>query len=388
MNTPRILLFVLLTAACITRAQAQDNAVAEAQFDMQKWIATTDAQWQAAFKRDVTDVHDVELNKVKLRFPNLLETGIAKASAAGDLNGALALRSEQKRFGDTQVFPEKDEDGDAASVKAIRAAIRAQLAKLEKDTGARAKALHTKYDTMLAQAQTQLTQHQRLDDALLVKNKRDEVAAEWITPEITAALAAAEQPKPSPVSTASPRTPVKGVITGADAGKDTLPKMGPAGQRNALNSPVQSALGSLSVEDQQIVEGLRFSNPEAAPLDTRGLTYIKGRLMAVNPSPKHSITDALVVEMRMLCRNGDKVWSVIATARPFDINDTGKQLINISFPLGNDLIAKLNGNRNGKLYDAYTVVHYKGVLIYEAPGKNAQGRPKDWWKDDTLIYKK
>jgi len=28
---------------------------------MQKWIATTDAQWQAVFKRDVSDVHATEL---------------------------------------------------------------------------------------------------------------------------------------------------------------------------------------------------------------------------------------------------------------------------------------------------------------------------------------
>ncbi|MEO6788832.1 MAG: carbohydrate binding domain-containing protein [Chthoniobacteraceae bacterium] len=198
MKTPRIVLLLLLGAGFI-RAQAQENPApappaAPAQTEMQKWIAATDAQWQAAFKRDVTDVHEAELNKVKLQFLNLLETGIAKASAAGDLNGALALRNEQKRFGDTQVFPEKDEDSDAASVKAIRAAIRAQLAKLEKDTAARAKALHATYDQLLERAQTQLTQHQRLDDALLVKTKRDEVKAAWLA----ALPAVAEQPKAQP----------------------------------------------------------------------------------------------------------------------------------------------------------------------------------------------
>ena len=184
MNTTRILLFLLLTAG-IGRTQAQDNpapapAAEPAPTEMQKWIATTDAQWQAMFKRDVTDVHETELNKVKLQYLTSLETGIAKASAASDLNGALALRNERKRFDDTNVFPEEDEAGDTASVKAIRAAIRAQLAKLEKDSAARAKALHAKYDVMLAQAQAQLTQRQRLDDAVLVQNKRGEVAAAWL----------------------------------------------------------------------------------------------------------------------------------------------------------------------------------------------------------------
>ena len=197
MNTPRILFFLLL-AACIACAQAQDNAAAPAQAEMQKWIATTDGQWQAVFKRDVTDVHEAELNKVKLQYLTSLETAIAKASGASDLNGAVALRNEQKRFGDTNVFPEKDDAADAASVKQIRTAIRLQLAKLEKDTAARAKALHAKYDAVLAQAQTQLTQRQRLDDALLVKTKRDEIAAAWLTgiPAAPAPEPVAEQPKP------------------------------------------------------------------------------------------------------------------------------------------------------------------------------------------------
>ena len=84
-------------------------------------------------------------------------------------------------------------------MKQIRAAIRAQLAKLEKDSAARAKTLHAKYDQVLAQAQTQLTQRQRLDEALLVKNKRDEVAAAWLAGiPATPVPATAEQPKPKP----------------------------------------------------------------------------------------------------------------------------------------------------------------------------------------------
>ena len=202
MNTPRILLCLLLTAGT-TRAQAQDNpapATEPAQTEMQKWIATTDAQWQAVFKRDVTDVHAAELNKVKLLYLTSLDDTIKKASSAGDLDGAVALRNEQKRFGDTQVFPEQDEAGDAASVKQLRAAIRVQLARVEKESAVRAKALHTKYDQVLANAQTQLTQRQRIDDALLVKAKREEVAAAWITN----AVASASQQPPEIAKTPSP----------------------------------------------------------------------------------------------------------------------------------------------------------------------------------------
>ena len=224
MNTPRILLFLLLTAG-ITRAQAQDNptpapATEPAQTEMQKWIATTDAQWQAAFKRDVADVHEAELNKVKLQYLTALDDAIKKASSAGDLDGAVTLRNEQKRFGDTQLFPEQDEAGDAAAVKQIRAAIRAQLAQLEKNNAVRAKALHAKYDQVLEQAQAQLTQRQRFDDAVLVKAKRDEVAAAWITPAITAAVEKATPP--APVATRGPVAKPKAVQAAKEAPITTI----------------------------------------------------------------------------------------------------------------------------------------------------------------------
>ena len=200
MNTPRVLLCLLLTAGT-TRAQAQDNpapATEPALTEMQKWIATTDAQWQAAFNRDVVDVHAAELKKLAGQYGVSLDAALAKASAAGDLDGALALRNEQKRFTETNVFPEQDDAADAASVKQIRAATRVQLAKIEQENAARTKALHAKYDAVLAQAQMRLTQAKRIDDALLLKAKRDEVGAAWLTgiPAAPAPVAVAEQPKP------------------------------------------------------------------------------------------------------------------------------------------------------------------------------------------------
>jgi len=200
-------MFVAMLMALSVTMHAQDNAApAEpAQSDMQKWIATTDAQWQAAFKRDVTDAHEAELSKLKLQYLTSLETGIAKASAASDLAGAVALRDEQKRFGDTNVFPEKDEAADAAPVKQLRAAIRLQIARLEKERDARAKALLAKYDQVLAQAQSQLTQRQRLDDALLVKAQREEAAAAWATPA-NAAGPEKKDPAAAPAAAPGPQT--------------------------------------------------------------------------------------------------------------------------------------------------------------------------------------
>ncbi|MEO6739036.1 MAG: hypothetical protein ABIP20_02225, partial [Chthoniobacteraceae bacterium] len=206
----RCFLALLITFGVLAHAQNAASPAKGAEpalAEMEKWLATTDAQWQAALKRDVTDVHAAALGNVKLQYLAAIDAAITKASSAGDLDGAVTLRNEQKRFGDTNVFPEQDEATDPDAVKQIRAAIRVQLARLNKDNAVRTKALHAKYDAALAQAQTQLTQHQRLDDALLVKAKRTEVAAAWLTPAVNTAPGSADPAKPSGTAAAAPGKP-------------------------------------------------------------------------------------------------------------------------------------------------------------------------------------
>lgn len=213
MNPTRILSLALLAAgAADTKLAAQDPAAPSAaekpaeppgtqKTEMEKWLATTDAQWQATFNRDVVDAHAAELKKLAAQYGVSLEAALTKATAAGDLDGAVALRNEQKRFSETNFVPEQDDATDAATLMQIRAATRVQLAKIEQENAARTKALHAKYDATLAQVQQQLTQAKRLDDALLVKAKREEVTAAWLAglpaaPAASAAVAVAGQPKP------------------------------------------------------------------------------------------------------------------------------------------------------------------------------------------------
>ena len=150
---------------------------------------------------------------------------------------------------------------------------------------------------------------------------------------------------------------------------------------------LSNGIKALPPEDQEVVKTLKFSLPEAAPIHTRGLTYIKGTIQATVTGPNHSITDKLEIEMRMLCRSKDMVYSVIWCVRKFDINDRGRHVVNISFSENNDLFAKLHVKRDAKLFDTYTVVRYQKVPIYESPAKGFPGAPKDWWKDEALVYK-
>ncbi len=198
-----IIAAVLLAFA--TTAPGQDAnppaaSAAEPQNEMKKWLADLDAQWRATFKHDVSDLFTAELDNLKIQYGASIRAAITKASDAGNLDGALALLPEQKRFSEANDVPAEDDAAVPFSVKQLRAGWRAQIAQMEKDRAARAKAVQAKYDQALAQAQTALTQRNRLDDALLVKARRDEIAAAWITPAVTAAAEKATPPPTAPAA--------------------------------------------------------------------------------------------------------------------------------------------------------------------------------------------
>ena len=207
MKTNCSIVIVVLALACSALAQESASpqvasAPVKPESEMEKWIVATDAQWQAAFKRDVADVHNAELNKVKLQYLTALDDRIKKVSAAADLEGAVALRNEQNRITEAGGLPAQDEPGDATILKQIRMGFRAQFAQAQQSHSLRLKALHAKYDQTLAQAQAQLTRYGRLDDALLVKAKRDEVAGMWLSaPKKT------QLPSPAPIASA-PKSPL------------------------------------------------------------------------------------------------------------------------------------------------------------------------------------
>ena len=140
-------------------AQAQNAAptAPAPQTEMHKRIAELDVQWQATFKREVSDLFTAELDILRVQYRTSIQAAIARVSEAGDLDGALALRNEQKRFSETNDVPQ-DDAAELLSVKQLRAGWRAQIARMEKDRAARAKAVQAKYDQVLAQAQTALAQ--------------------------------------------------------------------------------------------------------------------------------------------------------------------------------------------------------------------------------------
>jgi hypothetical protein len=165
-----------------------------------------DAQWQATLIKEVTGPYDDGKLKLEQQYLAGIDANAAKASSAGNLDLTLVWRSERDRFTAEKTVPPEDDPAAPAELKQARAAWRAQMARLEKDRADRTKSVQGRYDQVLAQAQAQLTQKQRIEDALMVKSKREEVVAAWLlplgagaaeTPSGAALPATPEAPKPA-----------------------------------------------------------------------------------------------------------------------------------------------------------------------------------------------
>ena len=161
-----------------------------------------DRPQQENFQKQVAKPFEAALADLRARYLASLDAAVAKASAASRLEEALAYRTERLAF---EKAPQvaADDETTPPPLKALRAAFRQQLARLELDRTTKAKALFAEYDAVLAKNQSLLTQHQRLDDALLLKTKRDEIARAWIgTEALTPPAAAADPGSAKPASAA------------------------------------------------------------------------------------------------------------------------------------------------------------------------------------------
>jgi hypothetical protein len=202
------LAFVLLLG-CIAHAQTSTTPANT----IQQWLANLETTQQETFARDVTAPYEAEMAKLAQQYAGATEANLAKAKTDGNLDATLLWRTERDRFAREKNVPQEDEATAPAQLKQLRATWRTQAAKLEKERSERAKTVLTSYDAVLAQAQKQLTQAGRIDDAILLKAKRAELATQ-LAPAPSPApaiVAVAEQPKPAvtatPPAAARPATP-------------------------------------------------------------------------------------------------------------------------------------------------------------------------------------
>lgn len=185
-------LFLLLAPQAFTQNAAAPSA------EMQKWIATLDTTWQETYTKEVTGPFDAEIAKLGQQYLAAMDAAAQKASTSGDLDQTVLWRAERERFALTKEVPAEDEANTPAPLKQLRTSWRTQSARLQKDRATRSAAVLARYDGVLAQAQKQLTQAQRIDEALLLKKQREDVAARWAAaaPAPAVAVASVEPVKP------------------------------------------------------------------------------------------------------------------------------------------------------------------------------------------------
>jgi formylglycine-generating enzyme required for sulfatase activity len=172
--------------------------------EVEKWLAQVDAPQEDAFQKQVLKPFETGAASLRARYLAGVDAGIARASAAAQLQEALAWRSERQSFEKARNVP-PDDTGAPAIVKPLREDFRRQLAKLDQDRAMRAKVLLAQYDAILAQNQTLLTQNRRLDDALLLEKKREEIAFVWLRqPSLTGAGASSRGGLPFAASKEQP----------------------------------------------------------------------------------------------------------------------------------------------------------------------------------------
>ncbi len=190
---------------------------------VEKWLADLDAGMQASFQKEVAQPYESGVAALRTNYQGAVDRGMEAASKAGKLDEAVLWRAEREKFlNSARSVPPDDGDAPSAAVKAMRATYRTQLAKLERDRADRGKAAFAKYDAALSPNILALTQRQRLDDALLLKNKRDEVQKTWLAsngappapkPDAPATLAPGKA-TPPPFGTASATPPPRAVSKG------------------------------------------------------------------------------------------------------------------------------------------------------------------------------
>src|ERR1700761_5835947 len=121
------------------------------------WFKQVDGAQQEAFQKQVAKPFEAAAADLRTHYLTSLDALTTRASTAGQLDEALAYRTERQAFEKTQRVPD-DDPTTPAGLKSLHAAFRQQFAKLEQDRAAKASVLLAPYDDALAKNQGLLTQ--------------------------------------------------------------------------------------------------------------------------------------------------------------------------------------------------------------------------------------
>ena len=187
-----------------------------------QWLAQVEAQHTAQYQGEATGPFEKATATLRAQYLAQVERGSEAATKAGKLDDTLAWRNEQARLSaGQQPHDAPDEPTEPAALRQLRENWRKAFAKLDVERFTKAKAVHQRFDSLLDRGQTGYTQKARLDDALLLKAKREAIRAAWLTPAVDfskpgAPKPAAATPKPFGTAMQSPRQ-AEGLLSGREA---------------------------------------------------------------------------------------------------------------------------------------------------------------------------
>jgi serine/threonine protein kinase len=171
--------------------------------EFQKWLGKIDSAEQEAYRKEALQPFEAGLADLRAHYLSSIHAALTTASAAARLSEALAWQKELQAFEQKQNV-DLDHSETPEAIKILRATFRQQLATLDRERMARAQPRQAQYDSLLAQFQNLLTQHQRLEDALVLRNKREEIARAWLAPSPLLSVAPISPPPNTKTSAPSP----------------------------------------------------------------------------------------------------------------------------------------------------------------------------------------
>ncbi|MBE2282882.1 MAG: SUMF1/EgtB/PvdO family nonheme iron enzyme [Prosthecobacter sp.] len=146
-------------------------------------LAALDSSFQSAVERDANTAFKASMAALDKLYLSALDRALAAASQGGKLEEALALREEKQRIEKNEGVPSEVDESTLApgkvpdTLKTLRKTYRSTTAQHEATKAKAMQPLYDKYDQALAAVQTELTQAQKLDDAMRVKTVREQIAA-------------------------------------------------------------------------------------------------------------------------------------------------------------------------------------------------------------------
>ncbi len=124
----------------------------------------------------VTAPFETDVAKLNAGYFGGIDRKIAEETAAGHLDGVIALEAEKKLLADKLPIPANDAETTTATLKALRGIYRAAYAKIEAARVANLKQLTDPLSARLQALESELTKQKRIPDAKTVREYREKLA--------------------------------------------------------------------------------------------------------------------------------------------------------------------------------------------------------------------